>query len=408
MAEENVRGALWQESAKLRTEIATLSPNKFAGHCEPRLPIIFQMNKTVRIGVIGAGFAETTQIPGFRNCEGAQVVAIASAHREHAAEVARKFDIPNVARDWRELVLRDDVDVVSVVTPVVTHCEITLAALDNGKAVLCEKPMAMNADEALIMMKRARDAGVLALIDHELRFLPGRIKMRELLRRGEIGKLKHLQLVFRSDSRAALDRPWNWWSDIKQGGGTLGAIGSHVTDGFRWLAGSEITDVVCRLATHVRERKDHEGRLREVTTDDEANLLMRFSGGELTDGSTGNVSMSMVEAGPQQHVLEIFGATGAVRVEDDGDLWQARVGDGDWQKVEVEAAGLAPGLRDSGWARGFTTFSQKIVDALRAGRTTVDGAATFEDGYRTQMVLDAARRSNESGCWEKINKDNEK
>ena len=361
------------------------------------------MDKTVRIGVIGAGFAETTQIPGFRNCKGAQVVAIASAHREHAAEVARKFDIPNVAGDWRELVARDDVDLVSVVTPVVTHCEITLAALDHGKAVLCEKPMALNADEARMMMNRARAAGVLALIDHELRFLPGRIKMRELVRRGEIGKVKHVQLTFRSDSRATLDRPWNWWSDVKQGGGTLGAIGSHVTDGFRWIVGSEITDVVCRLATHVRERKDHEGRLREVTTDDEANLLVKFAAGALTDGATANVSMSMVEAGPPQHVLEIFGATGALRVEDNGDLWQAKVGTGEWQSVAVESGALAPGLRENGWARGFTSFSQKIVDALRAGRTTVEGAATFEDGYRTQMVLDAARRSNESGCWEKLN-----
>src|SRR5437016_10077317 len=102
----------------------------------------------VRIGIIGAGFARTTQIPGFKNCEGAQIVAIASAHREHAEEVAREFEIPRVESDWRALVARDDIDLVSVVTPVVTHCEITLAALEHGKAVLCEKPMAMNAAEA--------------------------------------------------------------------------------------------------------------------------------------------------------------------------------------------------------------------------------------------------------------------
>jgi predicted dehydrogenase len=78
------------------------------------------------------------------------------------------------------------------------------------------------------------------------------------------------------------------------------------------------------------------------------------------------------------------------------------VGDGDWKRVEVERGALAPGMSENGWARGFTVFSQKIVDALRAGRTSVDGAASFEDGYATQLVLDAARRSNESGCQEKI------
>ena len=136
-------------------------------------------DKSVRIGIIGAGFARTTQIPGFKNCEGAQIVAIASAHRERAEEVAREFDIPNVEDDWRGVVAREDVDLVSIVTPVVTHCEMTLAALDAGKAVLCEKPMAMNADEARRMMERAKEKGVLALIDHELRFLPGRLAVRQ-------------------------------------------------------------------------------------------------------------------------------------------------------------------------------------------------------------------------------------
>src|SRR6185295_17137471 len=105
-------------------------------------------HETVRIGIIGAGFARTTQIPGFQNCEGAEVVAIASARREHAEEVAREFGIKHVESDWRALIAREDIDLVSIVTPVVTHCEMTLAALDAGKSILCEKPMAMNAEEA--------------------------------------------------------------------------------------------------------------------------------------------------------------------------------------------------------------------------------------------------------------------
>jgi predicted dehydrogenase len=90
----------------------------------------------VGIGIVGAGFARTTQVPGFRDCMGARVVAIASRHRERAAEVANEFGIPHVAADWQDLVERDDVDLVSIVTPPATHMEITLAALDRGKAVL--------------------------------------------------------------------------------------------------------------------------------------------------------------------------------------------------------------------------------------------------------------------------------
>src|SRR3982751_6056210 len=147
--------------------------------------------QTINIGIIGAGFARTTQIPGFRACEGARVMAIASKHRENAERVAREFDIEHVASDWRDIIARDDVHLVSIVTPPVTHKEMTLAALDAGKAVLCEKPMAMNADEADAMRRRAESAGVLALIDHELRFLPGRLKAREMIQSGRIGQIRH-------------------------------------------------------------------------------------------------------------------------------------------------------------------------------------------------------------------------
>jgi len=354
----------------------------------------------VRIGIIGAGFARTTQIPGFANCVGAKVVAITSARHEHAQEVAREFGIPQVESDWQSLVARDDIDLVSIVTPVVTHCEMTMAALHQGKAVLCEKPMAMDAAEARRMADRARDQGLLALIDHELRFQPGRLKMREMVQRGDIGKIKHASVIFRADYRADPNRPWNWWSDEKQGGGALGAIASHIIDGFRWVLRSEIDSVTCNLATHIRERKDHEGNSRTVTTDDEANLLLQFSDREFTEGATGNVSISMVEAGKPLHRFEVFGDRGGLRVEGDGELWQSKIGAGAWQKVEVGRGGLAPGMSDNGWARGFTFFSQKIVEALREGRTAVEGAATFEDGYGTQLVLDAARRSNERRCWE--------
>lgn len=354
----------------------------------------------IRIGIIGAGFARTTQIPGFQNCEGAKIVAINSAHREHAAEVAREFGIENVEDDWRALISRDDIDLVSIVTPVVTHREMTLASLDAGKAVLCEKPMAMDAGEARLMMERAKSAGVLALIDHELRFLPGRLKLHELLRRGEIGKVRHAKLTFRSDSRADVTRPWNWWSDVKQGGGALGAIGSHVIDGFRWLLNAEVSEVFCNLATHVRERKDEDGAARPVTSDDEANLLLRFGDGELTEGATGSASMSMVESGKSEHRLELFGSAGAFMIEEGGDLWQSKSGEGEWRRVDVDHGELAKGMRDGGWSRGFTAFSKRIVAALREGRATVEGAATFADGYRTQMVLDAARRAHEAGCWE--------
>src|SRR5436309_2762116 len=184
----------------------------------------------IGIGIIGTGFARTTQLPAWRACEGARVLAVARGHRENAEATAREFDIPVVAEDWREVIAREDVDLVSIVTPPVTHAEIAIAALDAGKSVLCEKPMALNAEETEAMRQKARASGRLALIDHEMRFLPARRLMREMILSGEIGRVRHAKFVFRTDPRADADKPWSWWSDERAGGGALGAIGSHAVD----------------------------------------------------------------------------------------------------------------------------------------------------------------------------------
>lgn len=359
--------------------------------------------RIIRIGIVGAGFARSTQIPGFRNCPGARLTAITSRHREHAESVAQEFGIAQVASDWRELVQRDDVDLVSVVTPPATHMEITLAALDHGKAVLCEKPMAMNATEAKLMTERAREAGVLALIDHELRFLSSRKKMFELVRAGAIGVVRHCNYLFLSDYRGVLDRPWDWWSDATMGGGTLGAIGSHAVDSFRWLLGAEINEVCCMLSTHIATRPDKaSGPMRDVTSDDAAKLMLRFADSNLTKKTTGTISLSVVEPGKYENRFEVFGSMGALMVEESGKLWHAPLGAADWRPVEVEQNAVAAGMKAASWSGGFTAFSGAIVEALQAGETTVAGAATFADGYQIQLVLDAARRSNESGCFERV------
>lgn len=358
--------------------------------------------QAINIAIIGTGFARSTQIPGFRACEGARVVAIASGHRENAEHVAREFGIEHFTDDWREIIARDDVDLVSIVTPPVTHLEMTLAALDAGKAVLCEKPLAMNAGETDVMRARASETGALALVDHELRFLNGRRKMREMLLNGEIGHVHHAKLLFRSDSRLDAQRGWNWWSDKEAGGGALGAIGSHAVDTLRWLLKTEVSHVFAALATRIAERADaRTGEMRPVTTDDEANLVLRLTDGEVTKGANATVSLSVVEAGRAEHRLEVFGSQGALLLEGD-ELRQARGGEGEWSRVEVERGELAEGMRDSEWSRSFTIFSRAIIETLREGRKAVEGAATFDDGHRTQLVLDAAHRSHESGCSETV------
>ena len=354
----------------------------------------------VGIGIIGTGFARTTQIPGFRDCMGAKIVAIASRNRERADAVAKEYGIDYVANDWQELVAHNDVDLVSVVTPPSTHMEITLAALEQRKAVLCEKPMAIDAGEAARMVEKAKAANVLALVDHELRFLNSRRVMRGMLQTNAIGAVRHCNYVFRSDYRGIPDRAWDWWSDEEMGGGALGAIGSHVVDSFRWILGTEVTKALGMLSTHIKQRPEKgSGGMRPVTTDDEAKLLFRFADSELTQDATGAASISVVESGKYENRMEIYGTRGALMVEETGELWRSPIGSGVWRPVEVEQDHMAQGMREGSWSRGFTAFAVAICEAMRAGKTVVKDAATFEDGYRVQLVLDALRESNESECW---------
>lgn len=347
----------------------------------------------IGIGIIGTGFARKVQIPAFLACENAAVVSVSSGSLANAESTASEFGIGHFSDDWRETASHADVDLVCITTPPNLHKEMTLFAIEHGKHVLCEKPMAMSVVEAEAMRDAAKTAGVLALIDHELRFQPGRQKAWTMLREGAIGKVRHAKHNFRAPHRGDASLPWNWWSDIEQGGGALGAINSHIIDSFNWSLGAEVSSVYCQLQTHVK-RRPFDGGVREVTTDDEANMLLRFADGELTQDTTGLVSVSMVEQPKYVNRLEIFGTEGAVRIDHRGDVFVAMNGERDWKTVEVEFGKAIPGVPDTGFSRGFMEFAPKIVEAIISGATSIEHAATFDDGVKVQRVLDAAREAN--------------
>lgn len=360
------------------------------------------MKEKVGIGIIGTGFARKVQIPAFLACENTEIVSVASGSFENAKATAGEFGVEHFTADWCETIKRDDVDLICITTPPNLHLEMTMLALENGKNVLCEKPMAMNVAEAEEMTAMARDKGVLALIDHELRFQPGRQKAYAMLREGEIGKVRHAKYHFRAPHRGDANLPWNWWSDIEQGGGALGAVNSHIIDSFNWFLGTEISSVFCQLQSHVKKRPRSDGGFRDVTTDDEANMILRFADSELTEDATGLVSVSMTEQPDYKNRIEFYGSKGAIKVAHRGDAYIAKAGEEDWREIVVELGIPLPGVADTGFSRGFMDFAPKIVEAILAGETCIEHAATFEDGLMVQKVLDAARESNGIGNVVKI------
>ncbi|HMO79297.1 MAG TPA: Gfo/Idh/MocA family oxidoreductase [Pyrinomonadaceae bacterium] len=355
------------------------------------------MEKTVGIGIVGAGFARRVQIPAFSQCEGARLVSVSSGTLANAKAAAEEFDIEHFSNDWRETIARDDVDLVCITTPPNLHREMVLAALDAGKHILAEKPMAMNVAEAEEMTDAAKGKSVLALIDHELRFLPGRQKAYQMLRDGVIGKVLHAKYDLRAPHRADPAVPWNWWSDIEAGGGALGAINSHVIDSFNWFLGTEISSVYCQLQTHIKQRLNN-GEMRDVTTDDEANMLLRFTDSELTSDATGIVSVSMIEGPEYVNKIEFVGTEGWMRVGHRGDVQIAKRGETEMTVVDVEYPPSISGVFESGFPSGFMAFAPKIIEAIRNGSTKIEHAATFEDGLSVQRVLDAARESSTNGA----------
>lgn len=355
------------------------------------------MTKKVGIGIIGTGFARTTQIPAFQKVDGAFIASVASHSLENARSTAELAGASHFTADWRETVAHPDVDLVCITTPPIHHKEMTLAALSNDKHVLCEKPMAMNVAEAEEMCAAARGKDVLAVIDHELRFQDGRQKALALLREGKIGTIRHVKAFFRAPHRGDPNVAWNWWSDRSSGGGALGAIGTHVIDSFNWLLGTTISRVFCQLEAQIKTRVDKTGESRKVTSDDEVNMILRFADSDLTADTTGVVSLSMTEGPSYKNILELHGSLGSMKIDAIGGVSVAPRGEKRWEMVDTDPGETIEGIADTGFARGFVSFAPKLIEAIREGKNTIEHAATFEDGLAVQRVIDAAHESNDSG-----------
>jgi predicted dehydrogenase len=353
--------------------------------------------RTVGVGVIGTGFARTTQIPCLQATPGMEVVGLLSRNMTRAYDLAQEFGLRRAFDDLDRMLKVDEIELVLVSSPPHLHLPQTLAALRAGKHVLCEKPTALHAGEALEMWRAGEAAGRLHLIDHELRFHPRRIRMKQLVDEGFLGTPTLVELHIHGPFRLDPARTWSWWSDVAQGGGSLGALGSHAVDAVRWLLG-EFVEVRGRLVTVVKERPDPEtGEPHAVTSDDDATVWGRLESGA-------EVTMRLATAlrdDPSSAIL-LQGTRGSLKLDEKGPLLSRPQGADAWTEVPCDDLPLPPEgtkVPDTPWARAFLLYAAAIRDALRAGRTTLPGASTFEDGWRNQRVLDAARESAKRGDW---------
>lgn len=344
----------------------------------------------LRIGVIGTGFARRVQIPNAKLVPEVAVTAIASRERANAEAVAREFKIPHVFDDGEQLAASPDVDLVIVSSTPASHAAYAAVALEAGKHVLCEKPMALNQGEAKRMVDQAaRHSRQLAWVDHELRYEPNRREVRDRIRAGAIGEVRHLELslkpYLRGDGRPqAYGAPWNWWYDASQGGGLLGAVGSHLIDLCRFWTGSEVVQVAGRVDTFIRERTDAAGTVRPVTADDFTSFVLK-----LGSGATATLTLSSVAHHGPGHLAQISGTEGTMLLTGETKLEIAKAGGGfeDISAVDDLWERTTP---NNMWARSFVRLLRDMA-AVIAGRSRADDAARFTDGAQVQRVLDAVR-----------------
>ena len=277
-------------------------------------------------------------------------------------------------------------DLVSIVTPPMEHLEQTRTALELGVNVLCEKPTALDAAEAEAMIEAAKTSKAWALVDHELRFVPARRRMRELFLDGYIGELRSVEARIARESRADPAGPWNWWSSRALGGGFLGAVGSHVLDGLRFVTERELEIISARLDTGVKARKDGTGAMRTVDSDDYAALIVEVG------GAPGTIVLNAAARQALTDVLILRGSDGTLILRGGLKLEGARGNDRVLADITPPTPDDVPlAMRIDPWKLGTYLIAQALRSQIETGTRPLEGA-TLEDGLVVQALLDRTRK----------------
>lgn len=362
------------------------------------------MTAPIRIGVIGTSWwADLGHLPFLTADERVQVTAICGRNRERAQAMATKYNIPNVYTDYQEMLTTSNLHAVVILTPDDEHFAMTMAAIEAGLHVLCEKPLARNAEHARQLYERAEAQGVRHMTYFTYRWFPHYRYLHKLLAQGVIGRLYHAQFNFMAGN--ARNPNYAWRFDPQRAGGALGDYGSHMIDLARYLVG-DIGRVNARLATHA-PRNEPDGRAL-CGACDTATLLIEFhAGGQ----GTIEVSAAARTHDPAlEHTVILHGEAGSLTA--DFGLFSApakvqlATGDSAFQTLAIPddyLLSLDP-AQPVGSQMG-TLFSQpgigsrSFVDAIMNGQTV---APSFYEGWQTQRVIDAAIVSHEDGSWVEV------
>jgi predicted dehydrogenase len=378
---------------------------------------------SLRVGMIGYAFMGVAHSQAWRNAPSffelplhPQMSTICGRNADAAALVAGRFGWQSVETDWTRLVSSPDIDLIDVCTPGNSHAEMAIAALEAGKHVLCEKPLANTVEEAEAMAAAADKAavsGVRSMVGFTYRRVPAIGLARQLVAQGRIGTVRNVRAQYLQDWIVDPQAPlfWRLRREIA-GSGALGDIGAHIIDLVQYVTGESITGLSALTTTFIKERPLPESasglsgtsgtEMGEVTVDDAAVFISTLSGGGLA-----TFEATRFATGRKNAIrIEINGSEGSVAFDfedmnilhfydynDDAEIAGFRrilV----TEPVHPYVSGWWPAGHLIGYEHGFT---HQVVDLVRDIAEDRDPQPSFADGLRVQRILDAVERSAAAG-----------
>ena len=372
--------------------------------------------------VIGTGFIGTVHVEALRRI-GVRVTGVLGSSPERGAASAERLGVAHAYGSLDELLADPTVDVVHVTSPNDRHVEQARAALEAGRHVVCEKPLAMTAAESAALVELAQASGRVNAVNFNIRFYPLNQHARHVVGGGEIGDVRLVTGHYFQDW-LLLESDWNWRLVPERGGAlrAVGDIGSHWLDLLTHVTGRRITAVMAELATFVPLRREPAGPVetfateratetveRTISTEDTATILLRFD-----NGARGAVSISQISPGRKNSLrYEVDGSEGAVAwdSEEPDRLWlghrdranEILLKNPALMGPDAQRAAALPAGHVEGFADTFAALFRTIYADVVAGRPSAHPTyATFADGHDEMLLGEAIAESARCGQWVEV------
>ena len=335
----------------------------------------------VRVGIIGSQFVANLHAEALKSVPNAELVAAASPREAHVRPFATLHGIPHWFTDYRQLLERDDIDLVTIACPNHLHCQITIEAAQAGKHVICEKPLALNLEECDQMIEACRRAGVKLMYAEELCFAPKYVRAKDLADEGALG---HVYYVRQLECHYGPHSDWFWDVDLS-GGGVLMDMGCHSIQFARWIFdNAPVESVYAEVATHV-----HRSRTKG---EDHSLSILRFQGGMIAMSEN-----SWARAGGVDDRAELYGSKGltvADLLRGSALITYSEPGYGYALEKAPETKGWTFTMYEEVWNYGFPQEMQHFANCVLGAEEPIE---TGQDGREVLKIILAAYQSAGAG-----------